>query len=423
MAAVGSPGGARDRFDQELSMADPGTLEVWDLALREILDFRGEPAERLQELTADDEAFVMGLVVTLTWAILGGDDPQSATIQDDLQVLEARCRNATDREQDHAVAVTNLVAGDFTKAASRWNAIGAAHPQDLVATKAVHDVYLHVGDDTRRLRSSTAAIERLALGDPGYGVAAGQHAYALEEVGRFEEAERFARIALGVDPVDVWALHAIAHVYETQDRQEEAVDFLRATRPDWIERDHLALHLEWHLALRLLAGGSFGECLELVDGRLATTDRAFGLCDLTSLLWRLELAGCDVGDRWPGLATKWRNHDQLHTTGFLDLHAALAFSACPDDPGAANFWAGLDACHRDGASENDRIFDEVVRPLADALRDHRTGRHRAAVDVLDGLAATCHQVGGSHAQRDLFARTANASRQQVDPAMNATRPA
>ena len=95
-------------------MADPGTLEVWDLALREILDFRGEPAERLQELTADDEAFVMGLVVTLTWAILGGDDPQSATIQDNLQVLEARCRNGTDREQDHAVAVTNLVAGDFT---------------------------------------------------------------------------------------------------------------------------------------------------------------------------------------------------------------------------------------------------------------------------------------------------------------------
>ena len=52
MAAVGSPGGARDRFDQELSMADPGTLEVWDLALREILDFRGEPAERLQEQAA-----------------------------------------------------------------------------------------------------------------------------------------------------------------------------------------------------------------------------------------------------------------------------------------------------------------------------------------------------------------------------------
>ncbi len=412
-----------DRFGQAVTVDDPSTVDGWDRAIDEVLDFRGEPDERLHGLTAGDDRFVMGLVVTLTGAVLGGEDPQSAEVQDDLLVLEARSRGATPREREHATAVTTLVAGDFTAAAARWDDIGARHPHDVVATKAAHDLYLHVGDDVRRLQATTAVIGRLRPGDPGYGVAAGQHAFALEEVGRFADAERFAHVALEVDPVDVWAIHALAHVYEMQERTAEGVAFLRGTRPEWIERDHLALHIEWHLALRLLADGAFDECLALVDERLPDTDRAFGLADLTSLLWRLELAGCDVGDRWPALAAGWRGQDQLHTTGFLDLHAALAFAACPDDPGAEAFWHGLEACHRGGGSQNARIFDEVVRPLAVAVRDHRSGRHDRAAAAIAALAADTHRVGGSHAQRDLLARTGAASRRLADQSTTTEAPA
>ncbi len=398
-----------DRFGQVVTADASSTVDGWDLAITDVLDFRGEPEERLHRLTADDESFVMGLVFTLAGAVLGGDDPLSAAVQDDLVVLEDRSRRATRRERDHATAVATLVAGDFTAAAACWDDIGARHPHDVVATRFAHAVYLHVGDDARRLQATTAVLGRLRPGDPGHGVAAGQHAFALEEVGRFAEAEHHARLALEVDPVDVWALHALAHVYEMQERTDEGIEFLRGTRDAWIERDHLALHLEWHLALRLLAIGEVVECLALVDERLPDADRGFRLSDLTSLLWRLELAGCNVGDRWTALAARWRGHDQLHTTGFLDLHAALAFSACPDAPGAEAFWAGLDACQRDGGSQNARTFDEVVRPLAAAVRDHRRGRHAEASVAIADLASATHRVGGSHAQRDLFTRTGDAS--------------
>ncbi len=402
-----------DRFGQVITAAEPDTVAGWDTALREVQDFRGEPADRLHDLTEADGSFVMGLVVTTTGAVLGGDDPLSHAVQDDLVVLEARSAAATDRERAHVAAVVALVVGEFTAAATRWDAIAACHPHDMVATRSAHDVYLHVGDDARRLQAATAAMGRLVPGDPGYGVAAGQHAFALEEVGRYEEAERFARLALDVDPVDIWALHALAHVFEMQDRHDEAVAHLRSTRSDWIEREHLALHLDWHLALRMIAARQFDEVMALVDDRLATTDRAFGLTDLTSLLWRLELAGCRVGDRWEPLAARWRGHDQLHTTGFLDLHAALAFAACPDDPGAEPFWHGLEACHRGAASENDLTFESVVRPLAAAVRAHRDGRHAESADGIEALAAVTHRVGGSHAQRDVFARTGSASRSSM----------
>ena len=68
-------------------------------------------------------------------------------------------------------------------------------------------------------------------------------------------------------------------------------------------------------------------------------------------------------------------------------------------------------------SQNARIFDEVVRPLAVAIRDHRSGCHTEAVEVFTKLAGAIHRVGGSHAQRDLFARTADASQNLVEPSM------
>ena len=402
-----------DRFGQILTVADPATIDGWNTALREIQDFHGEPTDRLHELTTADQRLVMGLIVTIAGAVLGGDDPMADAVQDDLMVLEARSATATLRERDHVRAVASLVEGDFTEAAARWDAIGVRHPHDMVATRTAHEIYLHVGDDTRRLEASIGVMDRLAPGDPGHGVAAGQHAFALEECGRYVEAEQFARLALEVEPVDIWALHALAHVFEMQGRHDEAVTHLRSTRPDWMERDHLALHLDWHLCLRLIAAREFDEVLALVDDRLPTTDRAFGLTDLTSLLWRLELEGCPVGDRWAPLVARWRHHDQLHTTGFLDLHAAMAFSACPDDPGAEPFWLGLDACHRDGASENDRTFETVVRPVAAALRAHGEGRHADSAFGIEAVAGLVRRVGGSHAQRDVFFRTAADSRRRA----------
>ncbi|GIT46816.1 MAG: hypothetical protein Ct9H300mP12_14010 [Acidimicrobiales bacterium] len=80
MAVVGT-GGVLDRFGQEVTVEDPATVRGWDLAIREVLDYRGDPDVRLMELTAVDQAFMMGLVVTLAGSVLSGDDPRSPTLR------------------------------------------------------------------------------------------------------------------------------------------------------------------------------------------------------------------------------------------------------------------------------------------------------------------------------------------------------
>ncbi|MFT4508778.1 hypothetical protein [Caballeronia sp. 15711] len=55
-------------------------------------------------------------------------------------------------------------------------------------------------------------------------------------------------------------------------------------------------------------------------------DFLLDLVDASALLWRLELAGANVGDRWSPLATQWLTHVDDHVLVFNDLHITLAVS-------------------------------------------------------------------------------------------------
>ena len=265
----------------------------------------------------------------------------------------------------------------------------------------------HVGDDRGRLGSSSHAVEAWR-GEPGWGFVAGQHAFALEEVGRYGEAEALGRVALGLDPDDLWARHALAHVYESTDDTSAAVELLEGSVERWSAQDLLATHIWWHLALRLLASGDSSRALAVFDERQPHATTAFQLCDQTSLLWRLELAGCDAGDRWDTLADCWDSVAERHTCAFLDVHAALAFARRPGHSGARRWFEGLRA-RPPGASENDATFDEVVIPLAEAFRSYAEGRCSDFARLADKVGPAASRIGGSIAQRDLITLTAQAT--------------
>ena len=57
---------------------------------------------------------------------------------------------------------------------------------------------------------------------PGYHAVLAMHAYALQECGAYEEAEAAAQRALALQPRDVRAHHALAHVMEMQGRWRRA---------------------------------------------------------------------------------------------------------------------------------------------------------------------------------------------------------
>ncbi len=384
------------------------SVACWDRAWTRLLHFRGDPMTELEAANRDDPGFVLGSVFNAAYYVLCGTPPDAAPLRSEVERVEQRAGAAGEREQAHARALRQMLAGDYSRAAGVWDEI-AATSRDFAAVRIAHDIYLHVGDSEGRMRSSRSAADNWEPGDHGYGFVQGQLAFALEESGRLDEAEQIGRTALDLDPHDLWARHALAHVYETADDQQGALDLLDGPDPLWHDQDALSTHIWWHLALRLISVGEYQRVLSIHDQELDLADTAFRLCDLTSLLWRLELVGVDVDDRWSLLADRWATIAERHTCGFIDLHACLTFLRLPAHRGAAPFFAGLAAAHRLPVSENARTFSEVVRPLLEAIRSHVEGDHAAAVAGLDRLRPEIHRIGGSHAQHELFTLTREAS--------------
>ena len=168
----------------------------------------------------------------------------------------------------------------------------------------------------------------------------GAYAFGLEESGELGRAEDAAREAFAGIPHDGWATHALAHVIESASRQEEGIAFLKQTRASWSPAHFMAGHNGWHLARLSHRAGSLDEVLAGYDSftapRLAQ-DLTLDRIDAASLLWRLELVGVDVGDRWAPVARAWMAHADDHVLAFNDLHLALAAGRSPDPEDATRF--------------------------------------------------------------------------------------
>ena len=385
---------------------EPASADAWLRAWEQYLHYRGDPVSVMSEAGARDGSFVMGPVFATVYRVLAGSPLNSPALAADAERSRTRARESPDRERRHVRALEVLLAGEFTDAVRVWHEI-ALDERDFAAVRFAHDVSLHVGDIEGRLASSSHAVEAWR-GERGWGFVAGQHAFTLEEVGRYDEAEEFGRLALDLDPDDLWARHALAHVYESTDDTPATLELLEGSIERWSEQDLFATHIWWHLALRLLASGDAAGALAVFDERESHATTAFQLCDQTSLLWRLELAGCVADGRWDALADRWDGVAERHTCGLLDVHAALAFVRRPGHPGARRWFDGLEARESRG-SENDGTFNEVVAPLVEAFRSYAAGSYGHFVRLVDRIGICTGRIGGSIAQRDLIALTRQAA--------------
>jgi len=400
-----------DRWGQLIDGA-PDSLEAWDTAWGHFVHFVGDPIADLDEVNAADDRFVMGSVFTATYLVLGGTSLTSPLVLEALQRSRERSAGASTREQAHMRALELLCAGQFTAAGDRWAELGSSGP-DFAAIRFAHDVYLHTGQAASSLSTTNAAITAWGSG-PGASYVAGQHAFALEELGHYDEAEQVGHGALSADPDDLWARHALADVYESTNNSAAAYGLLDTEAHPWPAQEGLATHVWWHVALRRLADGDVDAVLAIADERMPSATTPFRLCDQASLLWRTELAGYSVGDRWDEVANRWAALETRHTAAFLDTHAALTFARRPNHPGA-ELWAQDTADGRSGhaGSENAETMASVARPLAKAFGRFGAGEPQAFLDAVEALGDQCARMGGSVAQRDIIKLTARSAASQL----------
>ncbi|PIW26153.1 MAG: hypothetical protein COW30_16400 [Rhodospirillales bacterium CG15_BIG_FIL_POST_REV_8_21_14_020_66_15] len=228
-------------------------------------------------------------------------------------------------------------------------------------------------------------------------------AFGFEEAGDYARAQAAAETAIGLEPNDPWATHAYAHVMEMQDRQADGLAWIDRLRPHWTKANNFQNHIWWHEALMMLDQGRMGDVMAQYDAHVAApeSEEYLDLCNAASLLQRLEIMGIDVGDRWRPIADKVRGRTEEHLLTFVDLHYALALAAVGDEKvhEMREFMAAYEGPEDDS---NLPIMKALGVPLVDALIAYRDGRYDDVAASMIPVRYEIWQMGGSHAQRDLF---------------------
>ncbi|MCR5874638.1 tetratricopeptide repeat protein [Phenylobacterium sp. J426] len=277
-----------------------------------------------------------------------------------------------------------------------------SYPRDVLALQAGQTFDFLLGD-SRMLRDRiTRALPAWSTGMPDHHAILGMLSFGYEETGLYAQAEACGRAAVALEPTNNWAQHGVAHVLEMQDRRREGVAWMTRENTAWQPQSQLAVHNWWHLALFHLGLGETEEVLRLWDGPIfgEPSNRAFDMLDAAAMLWRLEMLGIDVGDRWNVVAETFATEPHGRSA-FVDSHAVMAYAAAGRIEDAKMVVEAQDAAIA-GPGDNAYFAREVGKPLCQAYLAYARGDYAKACELLRGVRNRSARFGGSHAQRDVI---------------------
>lgn len=298
------------------------------------------------------------------------------------------------RWHPHVPALAAALDGDFVGAGATYDRILDANPRDTLALWAAHVIDYYLGNSQLLVRRAQRILPHWSEADPAFHFILSTLAFGLEECGDYAAAESAAWRALGLQPRDLRAEHALMHVLEMQGRAAEGVQW----------RTPASNHLWWHRALFYLQLGDSGHAIDIYDRRMrlaAVSD----LIDASSLLWRLQLAGADVGRRFAALAEHWAPFAEDAYCAFNDVHATMAFAGAGRWPLAERLLAAQARRVAAARGANYDMTRLVGLPACRALVAFARGDYVHAEALLRALPPVAHRIGGSHAQRDVLTLT------------------
>jgi tetratricopeptide (TPR) repeat protein len=317
----------------------------------------------------------------------------------------------TAREHHYIAALEAALAGQVTTAVTHYQQISSDHPHDLFAMRLAQSELFWIGEVAWMRDISERASSRWNANVPGYAAYLAIRSFGLEENGDYDLAEKYGRESVSLDPADCWGAHAVAHVQIMQGRLDDGISWLSSLNGNWSAANHIAHHLWWHLALFHLERSDHAAGLEIYDQRLrdldsplmqAMPDFYVDIQNDTALLQRIELCGIDVGDRWQPIADLAMARVGNHRSPFTSAHCALALAAAGRYDAAGALIRQIREFIAEDSGPLGGRYALAVLPASEAAVAHRKGEYQRVIDLMLPARRNLWQMGGSHAQRDLF---------------------
>lgn len=435
---------------QSQEVAEP-VVDAFNDVMDQYLYLKGDPFKSAQEAVQLEPSCALAHCAVGIFACIGHGisrkDPLIAGSLEHAREIVAQGKG-TDRDAAYTDALGYISKGQWRAGVDRLETWIATHPHDIFALRLCQDGYIFLGDYVN-LRDMVSRVYHLwSTSNYGFNFLLGMQAFGYEENGDYDGAILASDRALNMNKYDAWAMHARAHVYEMMGRANEGQSFVRDKAEEWETCNLISCHLAWHLCLYYLDQGNYRAALRVYDVDMVmakagdTTTRPvtpFALCDYSSLLWRMELYGVDVGERWPAVAESWAKFDTLHLHIFYDFHLVLAYASmgARGGPGGEEWFAKAEnfiremekksiqemtsedgqgpypgvnfASHnpsrwnqRENESDNAWVALKIGVPLCRAMVAYQKGEFDKVCELLLPLRYHADVVGGSKAQRDII---------------------
>ncbi len=396
-----------DIATSEVSLTDEAALAEWNGVILGVLSHGQTAPVHLGKLLELAPGFAMAHALKGLSALMLGRRELYSVAQDASQTAQVALQAGGDtrREWLWCEALKDWIAGQPSRAIAHMEAALRINPADTISMKLSHGIRFILGDHIGMRRSVEAVIGAHGKDHPLRGYALGCLAFAMEETGSYDAAERTGLEGLAYASDDAWGLHAVTHVYDMTHRPTQGIALIDNNLDAWGHCNNFRFHVWWHKALLHLDQGEVDQVLALYDTKIRDekTDDYRDFSNASSLLVRLELEGIDVGHRWTELADLAESRTEDGCLTFADLHYMMALVGDNRADAAARLTARV-ANDAGADTEVAKTMRDPGVAVAKGLGAFSDGRYDAAFDALFAAHPKFQTMGGSHAQRDVFER-------------------
>lgn len=389
-----------DTWGMPVQASNGRALQELDAAVLSLVSMMGDPAAEAAAAAATDDDLLLAAVAHAQLTLYRTSGSAAAQADAILDAIEPRIGQAPMRERLHFEAARARADGHRDLAARRLDEVLWRYPRDLLALRVAQDLYLFLGD-ARDLRDVVARVVGAWTPDlPGWAWVQGMYAFGLEEAGDYRRAEIAARAALAEHPNDVWACHALAHIFEMEGRPEEGLALLEDPAVSW-QDSYFANHNWVHKALYHLEIGNVDVLLPLYDDEIRANRplRWVVVVDCASVLWRLMLFGFDVRGRADALVDGVQALLDRPVHVLNDLHALMILALAERADLVESLLSANHAAPR-GTTNRDAL-DRAGLGILDGFAAFGRGQYETAVEELVRAHPQASVIGGSHARRDV----------------------
>ncbi len=384
--------------------------DAFDRATMAYLRYRTDAGRQTGAALKADPDFALAHVLRGYLNMASYNTANLAGAAESLAEARKRAAGVTPREALHIEALQRWIDGDLEHLLETWAEIFSQHPHDVLAFRLHHFQAFWLGRPATMQAEVEKVLPHWSSAFAGWGMMLSCRCFAHEESGNYTLAEAAGRMAIDIDPTDLWGAHAVAHVLEMQGRRSEGIDWLRRLEPNWEGANNLKHHLYWHRALFHLERREFDEVLSLYDNGFrdlnspltkALPDMYIDVQNAASMLFRLQRHGVDVGNRWVELADKAEARIGDCLSAFTLPHWMMALAATGRTAAAERMIEAMRAVG-EGNSTVAHLVRRIALPLCLAALANRQGKHAEALKVMRPIVGEMYLLGGSHAQQDVL---------------------